>query len=143
MKFNVLMDPAKSKDKFKVVPDIVPEAVPVAESVLVTSHVVSSRVWTPAALVDPEKEVPVWVRVMENEPPSLNVHPFDPGPVHDQVPTQVPVSGAAVVSKSAVTVWSEFMVTLQPPVPEHAPLHPLKVEPEAGAAVIDRTVPAE
>jgi hypothetical protein len=52
----------------------------------------------------------------------------------------VPVSPAGhvggIVAKVAVTLWSEFIVTLQAPVPEQPPPdQPLKVEPEAGAAV--------
>jgi hypothetical protein len=37
--------------------------------------------------------------------------------------------------KVAVTDWAAVIVTLQLPVPEHAPPQPLKVEPEAAAAV--------
>jgi hypothetical protein len=37
--------------------------------------------------------------------------------------------------KVAVTVWLVFMLTVQLPVPEQAPLHPPKVEPLAAAAV--------
>jgi len=45
------------------------------------------------------------------------------------------------VLKVAVTDWLEFMVTLQAPVPEHAPPHPAKVEPELGVAVSCTAVP--
>ena len=42
----------------------------------------------------------------------------------------------------AVTDRAVFMVTWQEPVPEHAPLQPEKVEPEAGTAVRVTMVPA-
>jgi hypothetical protein len=42
----------------------------------------------------------------------------------------------------AVTDRFEFMVTLQPPVPEHAPDHPANVEPVFGVAVNVTAVPA-
>ena len=44
--------------------------------------------------------------------------------------------------KVAVTDLAAFMVTWQEPVPEQAPLQPVKVEPAAGAAVRVTTVPA-
>jgi hypothetical protein len=93
VKFNVPVDTDKSKDNFKVDPEIVPETVPIPVSVLMSAHAASSRIWTPEPLVDPEKEVPVCLRVMENEPPSLNVQPNDPGPDHVHVPVQVPARG--------------------------------------------------
>src|SRR5436309_13938964 len=44
--------------------------------------------------------------------------------------------------KVAVTVVAAFSVTAQVPVPEHPPpLHPVNVEPAAGAAVSVTTVP--
>ena len=85
----------KEKLKFADVPDMEPDIGPVSESVRISSHVVLLRIWTPAALMDPEKEVPVCVSVMENEPPSLNVHPFDPGPDQLHVPIHVPVIAGA------------------------------------------------
>src|SRR5580658_9948706 len=35
----------------------------------------------------------------------------------------------------AVTVWLEFIVTTQEPLPPHAPLHPANVEPTPGVAL--------
>ncbi len=40
-----------------------------------------------------------------------------------------------------MTLWFELIVTLQEPVPEHAPLQPENFEPLAGAAVSVTTVP--
>ena len=60
-------DPVKPKDKFKTVPEIVTEAVPVTVSVTVTAQLaLASRVWMPAALTGPEKVFPDCVSVMEN-----------------------------------------------------------------------------
>lgn len=42
----------------------------------------------------------------------------------------------------AVTFWLELRVTLQLPVPVHAPLHPVNDEPDAGAAAKLTVVPA-
>jgi hypothetical protein len=50
---------------------------------------------------------------------------------------------STVGSNVAVTAWLEFIVTVQPPVPEHAPDHPANVDPAAGVAVSVTTVPAE
>ena len=41
----------------------------------------------------------------------------------------------------AVTVWAEFIVTVHVPVPEQPPDQPVKVDPEAGAAVSVTGVP--
>jgi hypothetical protein len=43
----------------------------------------------------------------------------------------------------AVTDCAEFIITLQAPVPEHAPLHPAKVDPAAAVAVKVTVVPLE
>jgi hypothetical protein len=43
--------------------------------------------------------------------------------------------------KFAVTDAAAFMVTEQVPVPEHAPLHPVKLDPEAGVSVRVTMVP--
>jgi hypothetical protein len=43
--------------------------------------------------------------------------------------------------KLAVTFAFPFMVKLHPPVPEHGPLHPVKVEPPVAVAVNDTPVP--
>lgn len=40
-----------------------------------------------------------------------------------------------------MTDWLEPIVTEQAPVPEHAPLHPLKTNPEPGVAARFTTVP--
>src|SRR5262245_26963318 len=44
-------------------------------------------------------------------------------------------------AKPAATARAASIVTLHPPVPEHAPLQPAKVEPPAGVAVRLTTVP--
>jgi hypothetical protein len=44
--------------------------------------------------------------------------------------------------KVAVNVWLEFMVSLQRPVPLHAPDQPTKKAPVPGVAFSDTTVPA-
>ena len=52
------------------------------------------------------------------------------------VPALVIVSdGGGVMVNTAPTLLAAFRVTLQLPVPEQAPLQPVKVEPEAGVAV--------
>ena len=43
--------------------------------------------------------------------------------------------------KVAVTFLTEVMVTVQEPVPEHAPLQPVKLDPVAGRAVSVTIVP--
>jgi hypothetical protein len=54
----------------------------------------------------------------------------------------VRVSLTTVRLKVAVTVWFEFIVTVQVPVPEQAPDHPANVETAFGVAVSVTTVPA-
>ena len=44
--------------------------------------------------------------------------------------------------KLAMTPVSASNATVHAPVPEHAPLHPVKVEPDAGLAFTVTTVPA-
>jgi hypothetical protein len=51
-----------------------------------------------------------------------------------------PEGGAARVN-AAPMLAAALSVTLQLPVPEHAPLQPVKVEPEAGVAVRETSVP--
>jgi hypothetical protein len=52
------------------------------------------------------------------------------------------VGGRFAVSKTAVTALAPSMVTVQAPVPVHAPLHPANVEVSLpGEAVSDTTVP--
>lgn len=43
--------------------------------------------------------------------------------------------------KVAVTVWSEFIVRTQLPVPEQAPPHPVNVEPDTATAESVTVVP--
>src|SRR5207249_7013192 len=69
-------------------------------------------------------------------------------PVGALVTLPVPAPAVLTVSanedcmKVAVTVVAAFSVTAQVPVPEHPPpLHPVNVEPAAGAAVSVTTVP--
>ncbi len=52
------------------------------------------------------------------------------------------VGTATVVVKLAVTLCAWLSVTLQPAVPEQAPLQPVKVEPLAGVAESVITLPA-
>jgi len=51
------------------------------------------------------------------------------------------LEGGVATVKAAPTLAAAFRVTLQLPVPEHAPLQPVKVDPEAGVAVSDTSVP--
>ena len=51
------------------------------------------------------------------------------------------LEGGAATVNAAPTLAAALSVTLQLPVPEHAPLQPVKVEPEAGVAVSDTNVP--
>ena len=57
------------------------------------------------------------------------------------LPALLTVSAKVWVVKVAVTVVAALMLTVQVPVPVHAPLQPLKVEPAAGVAVSVTTVP--
>ncbi len=57
------------------------------------------------------------------------------------VPTLLTASAKVWTVKVAVTERAALMLTVQVPVPVHAPLHPLKVEPAAGVAVSVTTVP--
>jgi hypothetical protein len=59
------------------------------------------------------------------------------------VPAKVTLIGKAFGTKSASTVWAEFRVTEQAPVPEQAPLQPLNTEPAAGVGVRVTTEPLE
>jgi len=63
-----------------------------------------------------------------------------PLPVPDVVIVRVVL--VTVRLNVAVTAWLEFIVTVQLPVPEQAPDHPVNVEPVFGAAVSVTTVPA-
>ena len=133
---------AKSKDKSKVVPDMVPEAVPVPGLVLAIAHVSPWIHWIPAPLVDPEKELPVCVRVMENEPPSLITHPFDVVNDHAHVPTHVPVRGNGnSLLKVANILLSLSIVSVSGVPPALSPLKPTKTEPSSGVAVSVTSVP--
>jgi hypothetical protein len=57
------------------------------------------------------------------------------------VPTVSSNDGGAIV-KVAVTVRAALIVTTQLPVPEHAPLHPVKLLPALGVAASVTVVPA-
>ncbi len=46
-----------------------------------------------------------------------------------------------MLAKVAVTFCAALMVTVHAPVPEHAPLQPVKEEPEAAVAVRVTNVP--
>jgi hypothetical protein len=50
-------------------------------------------------------------------------------------------SGGFVSLNKADTVFDAFIVTVHAPVPVHAPVHPAKVQPDAGVAVSDTAVP--
>ncbi|MGA8580849.1 MAG: hypothetical protein WB579_19335 [Bryobacteraceae bacterium] len=65
-----------------------------------------------------------------------------PLPVPDVVIVRVGLT-TTVKLNVAVTAWLEFIVTVQLPVPEHAPDHPANVDPAFGVAVSVTTVPAE
>jgi hypothetical protein len=69
--------------------------------------------------------MPVGVLVIEPEP----------------LPDKLTDSRKVTVLKVAVTDCAAFILTLQAPVPEHAPLHPAKVDPAAAAAVKVTVVP--
>jgi hypothetical protein len=69
--------------------------------------------------------MPVGVLVIEPEP----------------LPDKLTDSRKVTVLKVAVTDCGAFILTLQAPVPEHAPLHPAKVDPAAAAAVKVTVVP--
>ncbi len=49
--------------------------------------------------------------------------------------------GQALRAKAAVTLFAASIVTVQVPVPLHAPVHPVKVLPLAGAAMRVTEVP--
>ena len=60
------------------------------------------------------------------------------------VPLRETVSGncvTGVMVNAASTLAAAFKVTLQLPVPEQAPVQPVKLEPAVGVAVRDTTVP--
>ena len=56
-------------------------------------------------------------------------------------PATVTVNGKVTTPNVAVTAVAAFIVTMQLPVPEHAPLHPAKLVPDAGVAVSVTIVP--
>jgi hypothetical protein len=61
--------------------------------------------------------------------------------VTEPLPLAATVSGYVSSVKVAVAVFSVFMVTTQLPVPVHAPLQPVKVDPAAAVAVSVTAVP--
>ncbi len=93
----------------------------------------------------------VWPLLMH----TLAVEPLGTTPVlqFDAVPQLVDVAPvqiaafaalhavAAVRLKLAVTVLLAFIVTMHVPVPEHAPAHPINVDPASGEAVNVTIVP--
>jgi len=144
VKFAGARDEPRPKDKLRTDPEIVMETVPESVSVDTSVHAGALRVWTPAALmIGPEKVVPDCVSDIENAPPSLNVQPFDPTPVHAHCPLQVParLTLVDIGPNVAVTDTFEFIVTVQEPVPGQDPAdagvtdHPVNDEPAFCAAV--------
>ncbi len=63
-----------------------------------------------------------------------------PVPVPDLVTARANVGAGVVDEKTASTLVAAFIVTLQV-MPMHAPLQPRNVDPLAGVAVSDTTVP--
>jgi len=64
-------------------------------------------------------------------------------PVPAPLLVTVRVKGPGFAVKFALTDFAASIVTLQAPVPVHAPLQPANVEPESGVAVRFTTVPLE
>lgn len=64
-----------------------------------------------------------------------------PLPATVPVPVTVTFTGKELGMKSALTDWAEFIVTEQAPVPEQAPLQPLKTDPPVAVGVSDTEVP--
>jgi len=64
-----------------------------------------------------------------------------PLPVPAYAMVKVNCGGMEMRLNLAVTNRFELMVTLQAPVPEHAPDHPAKVDPELGEAVSETICP--
>ncbi len=64
-----------------------------------------------------------------------------PLPVPDVVMVRVGLT-VTVRLNAAVTAWLAFIVTVQLPVPEHAPDQPANVDPAFGVAISVTTVPA-
>jgi len=64
----------------------------------------------------------------------------DPVPDPEFVTVRAYCGGGAGLN-AAVTFWFEVRVTVQAPVPEQAPLHPLNTAPAAGAAARLTAVP--
>jgi hypothetical protein len=102
------------------------------------------------ANVEPESGVTAKLTTVPLEKFTEHVVPQEiPEGVLVTVPVPVPlldtarVKGPGFAVKFALTDFAASMVTLQAPVPLHAPLQPANVEPESGAAVKLTTVPLE
>lgn len=90
----------------------------------------------------------VAVRVTTVPGKKLAVHgapvQFNPAGALTTVPPPLPgrLTVKVAVTKFAVTLKSEFIVTVHVPFPEHAPLHPVKTETELETAVRVTCVPS-
>jgi len=93
--------------------------------------------------VDPAAGLAVSTTVPLNDPEQVAPQLIPAGAlvtVPVPAPANVTVSGYVVRAKVAVTACACVMLTEQVPVPEHAPLQPVNVDPAAGLSV-STTVP--
>src|SRR5258706_5888573 len=112
----------------------VPEQAPLQPVKVEPAFGVAMRVMTVFARRSEKQALP------QSNPSGDDVTRPVPVPALVMVSDGVPDAGAARVN-AAPTLAAALRVTLQLPVPEQAPLQPVKVEPEAGVAVRDTTVP--
>src|SRR5258706_3908322 len=110
----------------------VPEQAPLQPVKVEPAFGVAMRVMTVFARRSEKQALP------QSNPAGFEVTRPAPVPALVIVSDGVPPVDAA---KVAVTLLAALRVTLQLPVPEHAPLQPGKVEPPLGVAVSDTTVP--
>jgi hypothetical protein len=114
------------------------------EVLIVTVHVVAEPEQAP---LQPENALPAaGAAVSVTRVPLANVwlHPVEPAqliPAGLEVTVPLPPtvtcseSFCTAAAKLAPTLWAEFIVTVQvEALPEHEPVHPTKVLPDAGAA---------